>query len=423
MHSRLCKRKCGILLRVVSVLLLFVLLGNATQVPVLSALEVKASSSNPTSEELKNRLEELQRQQKEARERVTAAEQKIQQGKNVAEAAQARRNALAAERAAIEEQITLMVAQIDQKVAEIDQKAIEIADKQAEFDANDKLFRQRLVAIYKMNDASMLSTLLSVTSFSDFLSVAKNLQNISKHDTELLETLETQRIALEQAKADMETLLAQLEAERASLQQKWEEYNANIAQEEATISAAMQQIAQNEAEKDAALADIEAAQAEMEKLWLALGGSSGAYVGGALAWPVPSHNGKQYFSSYYGWRTLYGRQNFHTGIDIARGPQASIAGATIVPANTGTVIYVKANSNVGYGNYVIVDHGGGIKTLYAHCQTILVSVGQTVTRGVTPLGTVGNTGNSTGPHLHFELRINNTEKTDPYPYLTGAKEL
>lgn len=408
-------------LRVISLLLMCVILAHTTGFS-LPVAQVEAQAA--TSEEMRDRLAELQRQQEEARRRIEAANKKIEEGQDVANAAQARRNALAAERAAIEEQITLIVAQIDLKVAEIDQKAIEIGEKQAEFDASDKLFRQRLVAIYKMNDASMLSTVLSVTTFSEFLSMTKNLQNISKHDTELLQTLEKQREELEAAKAEMEVLLADLEADRASLQQKWDEYSANIAQEDAAISAALQQIAQNEAEKDAALAEIEKAQGEMEQLWKDLGGaSSGQYVGGALAWPVPSHNGKQYISSYYGWRTLYGRQNFHTGIDIARGPQASIAGSTIVPANSGTVVFIQANSNVGYGNYVIIDHGGGIKTLYAHCDKILVSMNQFVTRSVTPIATVGNTGNSTGPHLHFELRINNTEKIDPLPYVTGAREL
>ncbi|MFV0414158.1 MAG: murein hydrolase activator EnvC family protein [Oscillospiraceae bacterium] len=410
------------LIRCLSFFLLFVVLYMATG-PLLPVQASSVTGTSTSTEELQERLAELQKKQEETRAKIDALNQDIQAGKNTAAAAQARRAALQQEQALIEEQISLKKQEIETKVVEIDQKVLEITQKQQEFDTNDKLFRQRLVAIYKMNDAGILSTLLSVNSFSEFLSISKNLQTISKNDTDLLTLLEDQRAQLEQAKADLESLLATLQAEQQTLDAKWTEYNANIAQQNVVISAAMQEIAQSEADKAAALQEVEATQNEMEEIWKSLGGSSGAYVGGALEWPVPSHNGKQYISSWFGWRTLYGRPNFHTGVDIATQGGTPIHGADIVAANTGTVVMVVINNGKsGYGSYVILDHGGGVKTLYAHCSAIYVSVGQTVSRGAT-IAAVGNTGNSTGPHLHFELRLDNTVKTDPWPYLTGDKEL
>ena len=117
-------------------------------------------------------------------------------------------------------------------------------------------------------------------------------------------------------------------------------------------------------------------------------------------------------SSYYGWRTLYGKPDWHTGIDISQG---GIYGASIVASLSGTVQTVVYGSR-GYGYYVIVDHGGNNKTLYGHMSQIDVTVGQQVVGGSTVIGRVGSTGNSTGPHLHFEIRLNG-QQVDPAPYL------
>ena len=131
------------------------------------------------------------------------------------------------------------------------------------------------------------------------------------------------------------------------------------------------------------------------------------YTGGRFAWPVP---GSQRITSYYGYRIhpVYKTKKFHTGIDVGAG-----YGLAIVAAGDGVV--TMATTNGGYGKCVIINHGSGITTLYGHCSTLLVSVGDKVTKGQT-IAKVGSTGVSTGPHLHFEVRVNGST-TDPLQYL------
>ena len=126
-----------------------------------------------------------------------------------------------------------------------------------------------------------------------------------------------------------------------------------------------------------------------------------------LAWPAP---GFYHISSGFGPR--WGRQ--HKGIDIAGGG-LNINGANACAAKGGTVIKAKLGYNGGYGNYVQIDHGNGLNTLYAHLQSVNVSVGQQVSTG-TVVGKIGSTGNSTGPHLHFSVIVNGVF-VDPMGYL------
>ena len=131
-----------------------------------------------------------------------------------------------------------------------------------------------------------------------------------------------------------------------------------------------------------------------------------------MAWPVPGHTR---ITSEFGSR--FGGRDFHTGIDIAGAGTGTINGATVVAANTGTVRVTNHSHSPGrgYGKFIIIDHGGGISTLYAHLSAISVSVGQTVERG-DAIGNVGSTGWSTGPHLHFEVRESG-RAVNPRPWI------
>ena len=145
-------------------------------------------------------------------------------------------------------------------------------------------------------------------------------------------------------------------------------------------------------------------------LELAKQGLDTEYIGGVLAWPVPGYTK---ITSNYGMRVhpITGQYKLHTGVDIS-----APIGANFVAANDGIV--TKAEYNTAYGNMVIIDHGGGISTLYAHGSEILVTVGQTVKRN-DPILKVGSTGYSTGPHAHFEVRINGVV-TNPIEYITNG---
>ena len=143
------------------------------------------------------------------------------------------------------------------------------------------------------------------------------------------------------------------------------------------------------------------------------------YVGGEWIWPVPSNG---YISSGFGWRTLYGVRDNHIGIDIStgwvEGKWPYINGQPIVAANSGVVTKAQYGTT-GYGRYIIIDHGGNNFTLYGHCSTLKVGVGDYVQQGQT-IATVGSTGNSTGPHLHFEIRLNGTP-VDPAPLVASTR--
>ena len=145
-------------------------------------------------------------------------------------------------------------------------------------------------------------------------------------------------------------------------------------------------------------------------LELAVQGLDSVYIGGELAWPVPGYNR---ITSNYGMRVhpITGQYKLHTGVDIS-----APIGANFVAANDGIV--TKAEYNTAYGNMVVIDHGGGISTLYAHGSEILVTVGQTVKKNEAILK-VGSTGYSTGPHAHFEVRMNGVV-INPIPYITNG---
>ena len=131
-----------------------------------------------------------------------------------------------------------------------------------------------------------------------------------------------------------------------------------------------------------------------------------------MSWPVPGYTR---ITSQYGMRThpITGIYKLHTGVDIG-----APRGSNFIAANDGIVI--KAEYNIAYGNMVVIDHGGGITTLYAHGDEILVEIGQKVTQG-TPILIVGSTGYSTGPHAHFEVRVNGNP-VEPLDYITSYSD-
>ncbi|MBP1557400.1 MAG: M23 family metallopeptidase, partial [Oscillospiraceae bacterium] len=154
-------------------------------------------------------------------------------------------------------------------------------------------------------------------------------------------------------------------------------------------------------------------QAEVDAIYAKIQ-SEGEYDGGIMLWPV---YGYKTVTSDYGWR--FGGTDFHTGIDIARTNSAGqgIYGKPILAADDGKVVFTQTSyvPGRGYGIYLILDHGGGVTSLYGHTCGLNVKMGQKVKRGDT-IAYVGSTGWSTGPHLHFEVRVNGNY-TNPWPYL------
>ena len=194
---------------------------------------------------------------------------------------------------------------------------------------------------------------------------------------------------MEEKKRQLDAKLSSTIAEIQSIDQMEKEYLADIA-------AKQKEMKETQDEIDRIYAEME----EMEE-----------FVGGTFMLPVPGYT---YISSYYGWR--FNGSDFHTGVDFTG---ANVNGKKVVASNAGTITFTKSTyvPGVGYGKYIILDHGGGYSTLYAHLSSINVSVGDYVKKGES-IANVGSTGWSTGPHLHFEIRVNG-KHTNPLPYLKG----
>lgn len=205
--------------------------------------------------------------------------------------------------------------------------------------------------------------------------------------------LESTKAELESTKAEQETYAEELLKEQSALEEQKgdsDRYVASLRKTEAQITAEYEAARKAEDEENARLENL------LKQLAKA---SQSDYVGGKFIWPCDLSVKR--ISSGYGYRTyyIYGKKvtDFHRGIDIP-----SAVGTDIYAAQTGKVVIATKHSS--YGNYIVVDHGGGISTLYAHCSKLLVSVGDTVKQG-DHIAEMGATGNVTGPHLHFEVRV------------------
>ncbi|WP_312640554.1 peptidoglycan DD-metalloendopeptidase family protein [Hydrogenoanaerobacterium sp.] len=304
-----------------------------------------------------------------------------------------------------QQEIELLTSRIGTLEGNIAQKESEIKDKQAQIDANYEQFKQRMRAMYLNDDSTVLGVVFGADSYSDFLTRTEMLQRTSAHDKKMIDELLEAKRAIEEALAEIQANKAQVEEDKSDMSAQ----KANLAVKVQEVAKQEMQLAdlqkEFEAQKAQKQKEEKEAQAEIQRIY-AENESIGDYVGGDFQWPV---TGFRTITSRFGWR--FGGSDYHTGIDIAgrNSSGSAIFQQPIRAANAGKVIYA-SNSYTpgrGYGRYVIIDHGGGMSTLYGHQNSVYVSVGDYVAQGET-IGEVGTTGWSTGPHLHFEIRKNGT---------------
>ena len=334
----------------------------------------------------------------QAEKELAAEKEKYEQIENNKDKAQAQKQSLKNQQTIILDQIAQAMEQIDQKNVEIMNQEQVIAEKQADIDQRWGDFKERMQAMQVMHDSGAVAMITSAQSLYDLLTFSTTLQQISQKDTEVLEEMNAQKAELEAEKQELEQAKADLESAKAALDEKSGQLSANIQAQDATISKldadakAQEQVV---AEKQK-LAD--AAEAAYEQ-WVRENASSGSGTcAEGFIWPLPSAG--RVTTEFGASQNVNGIiSTGHKGIDIA------IAGGTpIYAAHNGTVAATTGHSS--YGNVVMIDNGDGITTLYAHMQSAaIVGVGQTVTQGQV-IGYVGSTGNSTGNHLHFEVRVN-----------------
>ena len=294
---------------------------------------------------------------------------------------------------------------------DINKLQLELKETQKKYDAQEKLLKDRISAQYEAGETTFLDVILSSSSFSDFLSNYFLVSEILENDSDLLTSIDNQKTKIEKSKENLEDKQKAVKTKKAEQEkmqvvlnnQKTEKQNkvSSLTEEEKKLSAQID-------EYNKALQQIEAAARRASRVSYT---SNTKYVGGKMLWPCPSSTR---ITSPFGGRASPGGigSTNHKGIDIG-----ASSGAAIVAALDGKVVYT--GYNVARGNYVMIDHGGGIITLYQHGLngSIRVSSGQSVKQGQTIMG-VGSTGYSTGPHLHFEVWENGTP-VNPINYVRG----
>ena len=375
-----------------------------------------ASETDPSEEEYRNQISDLQDEQIKIQQEMQDYNNKITSIKDDKKKQQAIANTIDEKISITQKAIDVGLQKIQLTNKYIFDKKQEIAGKEKDIEETLQLFRDRVRAIYMTggysDNANSLIMLFSSDSVSEFLTRSEYLERIAEHDKEIVAGLRDELIKLEEEKKVLEAEKAALEEEKAALEKEQEELEKQLKEAKNSIQdlSAMQK--EYEANYEELSAMQKQIQAELLDIYKNLNTSNEAYVGGEMMWPVPGYSK---ISSYYGWR--FNNTDFHTGIDITG---SGVHGAPVVAANTGTVVHTKTcpynGYSYGYGTYIIVDHGGGITTLYAHLSAIDCKVGDIVVMGE-QIGRVGNTGWSTGAHLHFEVRIDG-ESVNPISYVT-----
>ncbi|MDE6388185.1 MAG: peptidoglycan DD-metalloendopeptidase family protein [Lachnospiraceae bacterium] len=301
--------------------------------------------------------------------------------------------------------------QIEETTAELNE-AIRLQEEQYE------AMKKRIQFMYERGDTFYMELLFSATSFSDMINKADYIEALSEYDQrkleEYVETKEMVQLCKEELEAEKEVLdeaKVAVEAEEANISELIGQKEAQILSVSSDISnkeAAIKEYEDMIAQENAEIAALEKAVAEEKARLEAENAQARTYNGGMFAMPCP---GFKRISDEYGNRIhpILGTQQFHNGVDLA-----APSGTPIYAAYDGDV--VAATYSGSMGNYIMIDHGSGLYTIYMHCSALYVSKGQTVTKGQN-IAAVGSTGRSTGPHLHFSVRLNGSY-VSPWNYIS-----
>lgn len=314
---------------------------------------------------------------------------------------------------------------LDTKEAELEKTTKELAQAKIDVEKQYEDMKLRIKFMYENGTMSYIQILLSSGSFSELLNKAEYIEQVSEYDRNMLQTyqdnrdkitrlekdLKDQKEVLEQVKGDVEAKQTEMAGLISDKQTEIEGYESDIQNKEEAIKEYEAMIAEQDSTIKALEASVAAAKAKRTQMTVSDNSTNAAdqlhYGGGAFVWPAPSYTR---ISDDYGYRThpILGIQKFHSGVDMA-----APSGSSILAAADGTV--VAATYNATMGNYVMIDHGNGLYTIYMHASALYVSSGQSVSAGST-IAAVGSTGRSTGAHLHFSVRQNGSY-VSPWNYL------
>ena len=366
---------------------------------------VTENQTETETEKKANTVEDLQAQHEEVEKQIQEKNERLEYIRSVLPEEMVKIQELNDKISSYEKEIASLGSEaekLESSIAELEEQ-LEVA--QEKYDSQKEAFETRMIVMYEAGETTYLDVLLSSRSLTEFISTYYMMSEIASLDSEMLTELDNEKRVIQTAKESIERQREQFKIAKDNKEKTAitlentkiirNRYMNELTEEELSLQ---QQI-------DAYYNEINNIEAEIVMLTTANIGSE--YAGGAMAWPVPGYSR---ITSPFGMRThpFTGVYKLHTGTDIG-----APIGTNFIAANSGVVI--KAGWNNAYGNMVIVDHGGGVSTLYAHGSEILVTVGQTVQKG-DPVLKVGSTGYSTGPHAHFEVRING-EYVDPMNFV------
>lgn len=365
----------------------------------LSLLISLSVTGTALADDLEDQLADLQRQAEEQQAKTNEASAKVE---SVSERLRQ-----------IQEELRVATAEYKEVKGQLDSVEDKISDNtellqktEADLKVKNKKLQQRVRDIYINGQISYVDVLFGAKDFADLMTRMDVLKRIIKHDYDLImkvreekATVENTRAQLEKDKAEAEVLVTDAQAKRAKVEDKESEQQVLLDQ-------AIYDRDTSERMYEEIMAASQEVANMIRRSHMSSAGYSGAPAGaGGMIWPISGP-----ITSEFGWRThpIFGTARFHSGLDIG-----GDYGMPIYAAASGTVIYAGWIS--GYGNAVIIDHGGGVTTLYGHNDSLNVSEGENVAQGQV-IAMCGSTGNSTGPHCHFEVRENG-EPVSPYGYL------
>ncbi len=375
-------------------------------VSLVSGIILSGASANAKSvDSMQKELDELAKKKEQLERELAVISEKKEQELAKKSIIDEQINATRSEINVLNNVISSLGDQLDAAEAELD-AASELLDKKLQ------LSKDRIRSAYEQGEASYIEIILQAESIYDFISKIEIVSQIAENDRKVIDEVTESKKIIEDKKKEIEKNKADNEAAAQQLKSKQKTLSAKQAASDSLID----EMNSDEAATKRAVIAAEKAEEELQaeiRASLATSNNTTAIDTGEFRWPLASKFSN--ITSKFGYRThpVTGVYKLHTGVDIA---SSGINGSAIYAAKGGIV--TKAGYNTGYGNYILIDHGGGYATLYGHARTLSVSVGQTVAKGDV-IATVGSTGYSTGPHLHFEI-IKNGEYTNPLSYFSGV---
>ena len=408
---------------VLSVIFVFSIAGTSFSAYAKSYTQSDLNRLRQANAEAQKEIDSLSKDKRDTNEYIALLDKKIQ-------ALEGQIKVLESQKSDLEKSISDIKTQMDETEAEMKRIQDEIAAKQAEYDKIFNEYCQRLRAMYVSGQASNLEVLLTSSDISSILTRSEMIKSVSRKDnqtlnelTKKMQEIEKDKASLQKKKVELEDNKTKLESQKKELEQNISEVNSSKSEldsEMAKANEAMKNINKDIREYQETMSDnsdeMQRIAAEIRRQQAASNssgshstgsmsgstGNGGSHGNGSLGYPTDSRRISAGFPTYSGG-------GWHGGVDF---PVSS--GSNVYAAASGTVIIAK-NLNYSYGHYLVIDHGNGLSTLYAHNTTLYVGVGDHVNKGQV-IAASGSTGNSTGPHCHFEVRINGNQ-VNPMNYL------